>query len=107
MLSTPLEVDELVVHRGTQHLSVAVGELVVQTAERGDLGGAHEGEILGPEEDHTPLARVVIAGHGSEIVVGLLCVHLRQVAADDRSEVVCREFIADGAQSHDSPSRIR
>ena len=107
MLCPPLEVHELVVHRRTQHLGVAIGELVVQTTEGSDLGRAHEGEILRPEEDHTPLAGVVVAGDGGEVVVRLLGVHLRQIAADDRSQVVGREFIADGPQSHDSPSRIR
>src|ERR1700744_1977560 len=81
MLGTPLEMDELAVDRDAEDLCVAVFELVVQLAERRDLGWAHEGEVLGPEEDHSPLARVVVARHRGEVVLGLLGVDLGQVAA--------------------------
>ena len=41
-----------------EQLRVAVGELLIQLAERGDFGGAHEGEVHRPEEVDLPLARV-------------------------------------------------
>src|SRR5690606_35676644 len=54
----PGVVDELRVTGEAEDLGVAVGELVVQLAEGGDLGGAHEGEVLGPRENDLPLALV-------------------------------------------------
>src|SRR3546814_15499330 len=52
----PRQVHELAVGRDADQLRVAVGELAVQGVEADDLGRAHEGEVLGPEEVHAPLA---------------------------------------------------
>ena len=87
MLCAPLEVHEFAVDRDTEDLGVAVLELVVQLAERRDLGRTHEGEVLGPEEHHAPFALVVVAGDGGEVVTGLLGVDLRQVATDQRGQL--------------------
>jgi hypothetical protein len=38
--------------------SLSVGEVAIELAEAGDLGGADEGKVLGPEEDDLPLALV-------------------------------------------------
>src|SRR5699024_9690281 len=75
-------------------------------AEGGDLGGAHEGEVLRPEEDHAPLARVVVARDGGEVVIRLLCVHLGEVAADQGGEAVGRELVTDGEKSHEDNSFV-
>ena len=70
VLCTPLEVHELVVDGSAENLSVTVCELFVELAECSNLGGAHEGEVLGPEEDDAPLACVVVTGDGGEVVIG-------------------------------------
>jgi hypothetical protein len=41
-------VDELVVDGRSEHLGVAVGEVLVEALELGDLGRADEGEVLRP-----------------------------------------------------------
>src|SRR5512132_875446 len=51
----PCEMNELAVRRYPVHDRVAVGELVVELAESGDLGRAYEREILRPEEHDLPL----------------------------------------------------
>src|SRR5512134_1345946 len=69
MLAAPREVDELAVGRGAVDHRVAVVELAVQLAERRDLGRAHEGEVLRPEEDQLPLAGVGPVGDAGEGLV--------------------------------------
>jgi hypothetical protein len=105
MLGAPLEVDELAVHRYPEHLRVAILELVVEFPESGDFGGAYESEVLRPEEDHAPLALVVVAGDGREVVAGLLGVDLGQVATDERGQSVGGELVANGQQCHVTPPR--
>lgn len=100
VLCTPLEVDELVVDGCAKNLRVAVRELLVELAESGNLGGADEGEVLRPEEDDAPLSSVVVAGDSGEVIVRLLSVNLRKVATDHGGQVVRRELVADGEQSH-------
>ena len=105
MLGTPLEVDELAVHRNSEDLRVAVLELVIELAERGDFGWTHEGEVLRPEEHHPPLALVVVAGDRREVVAGLLGVDLGQVATDQRGQPVGGELVTDCQQCHVTPFR--
>ena len=73
-----------------EDLGVAVGELVVQLAERGDLGRAHEGEVLGPEEHDPPLARV-------GLVVDLL-ERLVRSEGDAGGQFELGELVTDGEQ---------
>src|SRR5213082_1860639 len=47
LLAPPGEVHVLVVDAGAQQLRIARAELLLEPAEGGDLGGAHEGEVLG------------------------------------------------------------
>jgi hypothetical protein len=69
----PGEVDELGVDAGAEELRVAVEELLVQLAEGGNLGGADEGEVLGPEEDDLPLAGIALV---ADFFKGLLGVQI-------------------------------
>src|SRR6201999_1711177 len=103
MLCAPLKVHELVVDRGAEHLGVAVDEFVVQLAEGGDFGRAHEGEVLRPEENYPPLAFEVATGDRGEVILGLLCVDLREVATDQRREPVGRELVTNSQQCHVAP----
>ena len=56
VLPAPGELHELVVRRAAEHDGVAVGEVLGQLGEADDLGRADEGEVLGIEVDHLPLA---------------------------------------------------
>jgi len=98
--AAPGVVRVLVVHRDADDLAVAVLELVVQVAEGGDLGGAHEGEVLGPEEHDAPGALGDGGGDGGEVVLGLVRGDVLEVAGDDGGELVVGELIADGENGH-------
>jgi len=74
-------VSELVIGGAAQHLGVAVLELFVQLAKGSDLGRAHEGEVLGVEEDDLPLALVLVQRNLLEVVLWLASVNVVQVAA--------------------------
>ena len=60
MVLPPGQMHELAVGRDAIDHRVAVGELAIELAEAGDLGGADEGEVLGPEEDDLPFALVTV-----------------------------------------------
>src|SRR5690606_23073429 len=64
---------------------VTVVELAVQLAERGDLGRAHEGEVLRPEENDLPLAGLVLVGEVLERGV--------EVVRDDALQVQFRKLV--------------
>lgn len=87
---------EFAVNRNPQDLGVAVLELVIELAERRDLGRAHEREVFRPKEHHPPLAWVFVTGDSGEVVAGLLGVDLGQVTADESGELVGGELIANG-----------
>src|SRR5581483_10825961 len=58
----PRQVHELAVDAHTVDLRVTRLELLVELAERRNLGGANEREILGPEEHDLPLAGMAVLG---------------------------------------------
>jgi hypothetical protein len=60
----PRQVDVLGIGAAAEYLSIADVELAVQLAEGRDLGGADEGEILGPKEVDLPLAGIAFIGDG-------------------------------------------
>jgi len=66
LVLAPGQMDVLGVHARPQDFRLTILELAVQAPELGDLGGADEGEILGPEEQHHPLAGVALVGDGLE-----------------------------------------
>src|SRR5580658_3973857 len=66
LVAPPGEMHELAVDADTEQLCIAGAELTLELAERGDLGGAYEGEVLGPEEQHLPLAGRAVIGEGLE-----------------------------------------
>ena len=68
MVLAPRQVDVLAVGARAQHLRVAILELAVLLAELRDLGRADEREVLRPEEDDLPLARVVVVGDVLELL---------------------------------------
>src|ERR1035437_4668225 len=64
LLIAPRPMNELRVDAGAQNLRIAVGELLVQLAEGGNLSGTDESEVLGPEEVDLPLAFKAVFGEG-------------------------------------------
>src|SRR5215472_13364598 len=70
-VAPPGEMYVLAVDADAEQLRVAGAELLVELAEGGDLGGADEGEILGPEEHHLPLAGEALVGEGLERLRGI------------------------------------
>ncbi|MNJ72703.1 hypothetical protein D3C77_694010 [compost metagenome] len=92
MVATPGQVGELAVGGGTDQLGVAVAERLQQVAITLDLGGADEGEVLGPEEQHLPFAGVAVvieplegrvrAGGTFRVVVHCQQVERRQLVSD-------------------------
>ena len=70
--ATPGEVHELAVDADAEHLRVTRLELLVELAERRNLGGADEREILGPEKHDLPLAGEAVLGEGLERLVRLV-----------------------------------
>src|SRR6185295_2546830 len=68
----PGQVNEFAVDGCAEHLSISIRELAGLAPELRDLGGAHECEILGPEEQHEPLARVRLVVDGRECGVQVL-----------------------------------
>src|SRR5262244_475075 len=68
MVLPPGQVHEVGVGARAEDLSITLEELVVLLPELGDLGGADEGEVHGPEEDDLPLARVVLLGDVLELL---------------------------------------
>src|SRR6185437_158149 len=86
-VTPPGEVHELTVDAHAQQLGIARLEFLVELAEGGDFGRAHEGEILGPEEHDAPLAREALVVHGLEGVLG--------VAGDDARKRELRKLLAD------------
>src|SRR2546423_1705955 len=63
------QVDELGVDADAQRLAVPVVEIAIALAERGDLRGAYEGEVLGPEEHRLPAPGKVVAGQAPDLAV--------------------------------------
>ena len=54
--AAPCEVDVRGVGRGADQLGVTVGEIGLELVIADDFGRADKGEILGPVEEHLPLA---------------------------------------------------
>jgi len=71
MALAPGQVHELAVGRGAMDHGVAVVEIAVQLAKGRDLGRAHEGEVLGPEEHDLPLALVALVRDALEGLGGI------------------------------------
>ena len=55
MVGPPGVVDEFAIGAPAEYLRVTILKLAIEFTECGDLGWAHEGEILGPEEINLPL----------------------------------------------------
>src|SRR5580698_32401 len=70
--ATPREVHYFDDDADTEHLCVTRFELLVELAERRNLGGADEREILGPEEHDLPLPGEAVLGEGLERLVRLV-----------------------------------
>ncbi len=70
MILAPLEVDILRVGGGAQNLRIAVGEVLVALSELGDLRGADEREVHGPEEENLPFGEVGPVGDFLELLAG-------------------------------------
>src|SRR5262249_39703852 len=114
MVLPPREVDEVRVGARAEDLGVALMELAVLLSELGDLGGADEGEVHGPEEDDLPLAREVLVGDVLELLALLeahrgLEVECGKLVSDrqhcpSRSFVVWLDGMARGAQ--DGPTSM-
>src|SRR6202035_792775 len=66
LLTTPGQVHELAVDADTENLRVTGLEFLIELAERGNLGRAHEREVLGPEEYDLPLALEAVLGERLE-----------------------------------------
>src|SRR4029077_1278581 len=88
MVVTPRQMHEFAVDRGAINDGVTVVELGVELAERGNLSGADEGEVLRPEEQHFPLALVRFVGDALERLV--------RVDRNDGVEVKCGKTVTDG-----------
>src|SRR5947209_19239602 len=86
MVLTPGKMDVFRVRAAAQELRVPILKFRIQLAERGDLGGAYEGEVLRPEEKHLPLTRKVLVGDCFERVV--------PIRADGCGNVKLWKFIA-------------
>src|SRR5207302_9640621 len=67
VLLAPGQVHVVRVDGEAEHLGVAIGEVAAAAAELGDLGGAYEGEVHRPGEQHEPLARVAAVGDGGKL----------------------------------------
>ena len=61
LVAPPRVVHVLAVDGDAEQLRVARLEFLLELAEGGDLGRAHEGEVLRPEEHDLPLARVKLS----------------------------------------------
>src|SRR5262245_58204664 len=96
MVLPPGEMHELAVGRNAIDHGIAVVELAVQLAECRDLRRTDESEVLGPEEDHFPLALV---GPVVDLGEGLL-----GVGGDHRLEVEGRELVTNGKHLISTPS---
>jgi hypothetical protein len=81
-----------------QDLRVAVGELAVHLAECGDLSGADEGEVLGPEEVDLPFAFVILVSDALECAL--------DVAADCCRQRVRGEFFSYSDHFSFSPMKL-
>ncbi len=97
---TPVEVGELVVTGAAENDGVAVIELFVELAERGDLGRADEGEVLRVEEHDLPLADVRLVGDLLKVVIRRCSVSVAQVAALESGQIELGKLVTDGEQSH-------
>jgi len=58
VIVAPGQVDELAVDRHAVNHGVAILEVAIQLPEAGDFRRADKGEVLRPEEDELPLARI-------------------------------------------------
>src|SRR3984957_16143629 len=86
LLAPPRQVHELAVDAGPEQLRVTRAELLFELAEGGDLGGADEGEVLGPKEHDLPLAGKALVDKGLERLLG--------IARDDAGEGKPGETVA-------------
>ena len=99
--TAPCVVGVLVIDGNADNLAVAGFELVCELTEGCDLGGAHEGEVLRPEENDAPGVLVqTLGGDSGEVVFRLGCFDVSQLAGDNAGELVCGELIADGQNCH-------
>src|SRR5579859_2485693 len=85
LLVPPGEVHVLAVDADAEQLGIARLEFLVEPAESGDLGGTHEGEILGPEEHHQPPAGEALMGDGTKRAL--------RIAGDDPGEGELRKTL--------------
>ncbi|MCY1187974.1 hypothetical protein D9M73_290200 [compost metagenome] len=102
MVAAPGKVDELAVGGGADQQGVAVVELLQQVTEGLDLGRADEGEILGPEEQHLPLAEKAVLVDSLEGVfraggVFRVMVH--------RQHVEYRQLVSNGEHGRGAPEQ--
>src|SRR5689334_25274105 len=88
MVLAPGEMYVLRVDRDSVDHRITILELAIQLAEGRDLGRTNEGEVLRPEEDDLPLARV---GRVADLLEGGL-----GIGAHHRLEVEGRKLVADG-----------
>src|SRR5262245_23300564 len=88
MAPPPGEVHVVAVGAGAEQLRAALRELALELREGGDLRRAHEGEVLGPEEDHLPAAREAVVAEGLEGGLG--------IRRDDPGELIGGKSLSDG-----------
>src|SRR6185436_19387217 len=95
LLTPPGVMDELTVDAHTEQLRIARLEFLLELAERGNLGGTHEGEVLRPEEQHAPLARAAVLIEGLKRVI--------QVVRHDASKGIRGKFLSNTQHVVQSP----
>ena len=95
MGAAPCVVGVFVIHGYADNLAVACLEFVGELAECGDFGGADEGEVLGPEEYDAPGVFVqTLGGNGGEVIFGLVCLNLGELAGNNAGQLVGGELVA-------------
>ena len=67
MTVAPRHMDEFIIARAAEQLAIAIQEILVHLAERGDFGRADKREILRPEKQAQPFALVGFVGNNGEI----------------------------------------
>jgi hypothetical protein len=83
----PGVVDEFAIGAASEHLRITILKVAIEFAECGDLGGANEGEILGPEEVDLPLI--------FEILIADRLKGLSLFQAYSRLQGIGRELVSD------------
>src|SRR6185312_5535823 len=86
LCTAPGVMHEFAVDAHTEELRIARLELLLELAERGNLGRAHEREVLRPEEEHAPLARLAVLREGLERLV--------EIVRDDAGQRVVGKFLS-------------